>query len=568
MPTEWPSSQPEQRPEVKTDQQRLAEVRQSVDEKTRQAALKNWDPAAIMKLNIAWAKQYPEHDLAKKIQEIATRYPNISSDPKAAEEAVRQSKALQAQLGINWSGQDGIMWRGTLSKFENIQEAEEKQKAQEILANLDNSLYGTDLAQRTEEALNKRKIPTLEEIGATRIDEIPWRAMGLARNMIEGTKVQDARWTEYTVKRTDDWKTQYVAKGGEVFELRDKRMVSLTKELQDQANTMKTHLEQAKADPDSFDAMWNMLWLWDALTAYKNDQGEVVGIQNQSGQVYNFEKRQFEAQKTTEELTEQSHQLVLEAIKKWKGTKYQEADGRYFEVKQDEGGNLTAFRSSRTSWAAEYYNADTKKWEENSEAVKTERVKTASRERLWEFMEFQGRDLKKYWEITLSDLDSALQNNVWQDQTDAIRSMQTIKEDFSELSPEDKKRLSWVKLADYRRMTEDSAFAAQQLATNQPTSLPAWLGEDWSKYQRFDNKIFVFRDGEDLPKVIGENGRVASINEVFNDAGRSYDLPDGKELRVSINNNWGKTFYVAENGTEDPKWVLAQNWKLEKIKKT
>jgi hypothetical protein len=449
-----------------------------------------------MTLNLAWAKQYPEHEIAKKIQEIVSQYWNVTSNPESAQQAVEKMKVLQGQVGI--TSQDGIIWRATLSKYESIEDKKEKARVQGILTELDASLYGSDLNQRTEKAQKDKKGFSEAKDGVLKAYEeggiIAWAKefFSQGKEVLSGGKVTDAKWVEYTIKKQKDWKIQYVGAKGEIFELRENKMVSVT---------------------------------------------------------------------------EEGHKIVLDALKGWEGTKYKEADWRYFEVKKDEGGNLTAFRSSRTSWAAEYYNIDTKKWEENTDQVKTERTRTASRKRLWEFMDYTGRDTKTYWEITLNNLDAALRDTVWPNQEEARRSIQTISEDYAQLSQEDKTRLWWVKLADYRRMTEDSSFAAQILAGNdKPTILPAGLWEDGTQYQRFDNNVFVFRNGEKLPRVI-QDGKVVSIDRAFNDSWKSYDLPDWRELRVILDNNWVKKFLVSENKNNDPRWVLRQDWKLEEIKR-
>gem|GEM_PF-2692247 len=51
-----------------TDAEKLAAVKGKVDSGTRKKAIEGNDPIAKMKLNIAWAEQYPEHELAKAIK--------------------------------------------------------------------------------------------------------------------------------------------------------------------------------------------------------------------------------------------------------------------------------------------------------------------------------------------------------------------------------------------------------------------------------------------------------------------------------------------------------------------
>lgn len=69
-----PESHRESNPSVKegkknlTDAEKLAAVKGKVDDDTRKKAIEGNDPVAKMKLNIAWAEQYPEHELAKTIK--------------------------------------------------------------------------------------------------------------------------------------------------------------------------------------------------------------------------------------------------------------------------------------------------------------------------------------------------------------------------------------------------------------------------------------------------------------------------------------------------------------------
>lgn len=122
------------------------------------------DFKTMMVANKAWAKEYPNHPLAKAITAL-----NSKSDA----EAVESLKKVQDKLGIAKEKQDGVIWQNSLLEFTRIAEnTDKKNDADEALKLLQNlEMGGKTAGKKTTgliwefpiERLNREKAITNQE---------------------------------------------------------------------------------------------------------------------------------------------------------------------------------------------------------------------------------------------------------------------------------------------------------------------------------------------------------------------------------------------------------------------
>jgi len=558
---------------IPTDKERLAAVKNAVDTKTREAAIKGWDPTAKMKLNLEWAKQYPDHPLAKSINELKS-YWDLTTDKKAAENAVKKMIEIQQKLGIkDAKGQDGIIWSGTINKFEKNDKDKEQKDAQKIIEDFNQSLYVPDLQNRTKQAEKEKKgildvwTAFWEKGGKAAIDV----SSDVIGGVFKGTVVKDAKGVEYKVGKWAEWQTQYTAKSGEVFEIsKDNKLVSVKKQAVENKEKWGEEIK--------------------TVASYKSDKpwGELQSSGNGKWERENDTTSNMMVKidwkwTIVKDLQYDNTQDIVTKTKAW--DKWTTADGRDFWKREWIDENPIAVRwkdqtKTNPTDQKEYYNIKEKKWEDYTSDIHQKMAreglkkivkdaKTQWTETSKDVLSWTGRNDKKFTDMPISDVTT--KELYWGNSHENIAKpiLERMATKYKALSTEDQQALRDKKVTiwEFRDMVENPAKAASKFApTDKPGKLPAGLGEPDSLYQGFEKNVFVTRKGETLPKILYNDGTSKDIKEVFSKSGE-YALPDGKELRVSIKDG-KKTFSVAErHSATEPKWVINDKWELEGIKK-
>lgn len=221
-----------------TEEGKLAQVRREIDAETRQKALQQRDPIAIMKLNIAWANQYPNHEIAKAIKWLGS-YWELTTNAETAKEAVSRMIEIQKRLGITDVAQDGIIWRGTIKASEDKAKEKERAEAQKLIEELDQSLYTPDLQKKTEQA--KKEKPGVWDVLSTLWNKGGKEAVAVIKDAVRWTVVKDAKGNEYRVGKWAEWQTQYTNNNGDIFEIKDNRMQRI--KVSENSDQYKTHLQ-------------------------------------------------------------------------------------------------------------------------------------------------------------------------------------------------------------------------------------------------------------------------------------------------------------------------------------
>jgi len=583
-----------------TDAEKLAAVKGKVDSGTRKKAIEGNDPIAKMKLNIAWAEQYPEHELAKAIKWLE-KYWDLTKVPIAAEIAINKMKEIQKGIGIvdSWK-QDGIIWRNTITNFEDKDKSKERADAQKLIGEFDQSLYTTDLENKTKEAENKWFSDVFKNAQKVWAKDgfFSWLKAWIrgATEVLNWTKVKDANDVEYTVKKDANWKNQYVDKNGEEFALNDGKLVSVTKQAKEKADYLKKlkwdMASTDRGDTENLrDVEGNHLQMDDT-----NWVRSLVWTGDKSGKIYNLDTGVYEETKTPQEIANKKKlidtlknpetmealngsstlaglkgQVALQGVELTKGTSGEiigEKDGNKIYLTKNvawDAWNISD-KSPAEQKQQSYERDNTRLWEllENNLDWHSSNAGTSYRDlKIWEYeskkesFHGDGWDEGKPWKLP-SGTDVYLGHVTTQAYIDKI---------YNGISRSDRTALSQadVTFGDYLKMKSDKNLAAEKLATGKPGQLPAGLWAEGVTYQKWDNNaIFTYNDKKQ-PATIIKNGKETNIvRYALESKDPTLYLPDGS--KICRESNWGKQIlqYFAKRGDEKSiatfRW-----WKWEKV---
>lgn len=535
-----------------------------------------------MKLNLAWARQYPEHPLAQAIKWLE-KYWDLGKDKDAAARAINQMVEIQKKIGItDTARQDGIIWTGTLRMYEAENKAKEMQDAQKLIKEFDQSLYAPDLAKRTNAALQWKKQSTLMEIGSTVWNKWVREGFRMLWDAMGGTKVKDAEWVEYTITKWDNWQIQYRAENGNIFEVKDGKKFII--KYDEKSDEYRTHLDAQKTEALRLAVMmrtWN-----DNDNTNINEPITVTDINgkkiqiNMEGNVIAATENASEKKSLWATLTDIDIKRsidgswTIEALKANMNLR-----GATITQEWDNPNIIKVIKDWQTiyltkrDWPKPWWDISDKSPAEQKQEI-YQKDQEALGGMIDPVLDWQNGAWTSYRDLKIWDFAST-KDRFYGDGGDnwnegvlpsgqkvylGHRTAQAYIENiYNQIPEEDREALSksWVTFGEFLEMKKDPVKAAQRLAgTDKPTRLPNGLWEENMLYQRWGNGIILKTNQKGTPRSIIENWREQNIVEyAMTSSNMSIDLPNGARIFRTI--EWDKQVlkYFAKKDADTPSFT-------------
>ncbi len=185
----------------------------------------------------------------------------------------------------------------------------------------------------------------------------------------------------------------------------------------------------------------------------------------------------------------------------------------------------------------------------------------------------RGKDNKEIWKWKFGELEAALRNT-HDDQAETREVVESMKNFYTKLSPEDKKALWDITLNTYRKMLANPSLAAAYLAPEKAWNLPAGLGESGYTYQRKENTTIRIDSSGRVDTIITRNEDGESSKKTLEDFAlemkdTQLDLPNGSRVVRVTENGIQKVYYYSEKTKQQPTYAFEDNKKWwESIQKS